>query len=73
MANRLGMSFDNLNCKDFGLTDPVSVTLDGDGAAVAATINTTQQKATSTGHTRGGGPVQRRGRHHHLYMNPSGA
>jgi hypothetical protein len=73
MTNRLGMSFDNLNCKDFGLTDPVSVTLDGDGAAVAATINTTQQKATSTGHTRGGGPVQRRGRHHHLYMNPSGA
>jgi hypothetical protein len=70
MANRLGMSFTNLNCQDFGLTNPVSVTLDQNGVAVAATINTTQQRATSSGH--GHGPSQRRGRHHHQYMDPSG-
>ncbi len=47
MANRLSMSFTNLNCQNFGLTDPVTVTLDGNGAATAATFNTTQQKATA--------------------------
>ena len=46
MANRLSMSFTNLNCQNFGLTDPVTVTLDGNGAATAATFNTTQQTAT---------------------------
>src|ERR1700753_3305566 len=29
MANRLNMSFTNLNCQNFGLTNPVTVTLDG--------------------------------------------
>jgi hypothetical protein len=72
MANRLGMSFTNLNCQDFGLTNPVKATLNGDGAAVAATIGTTQQKATSNGHGRMPGPGQRRGRHHHQFMDPSG-
>jgi hypothetical protein len=48
MANRLSMSFTNLNCQNFGLTNPVTVTLDGNGAAVAATFNTTQQTVTST-------------------------
>jgi hypothetical protein len=48
MANRLSMSFTNLNCQNFGLTDPVTVTLDGNGAAVAATFNTTMQTATNT-------------------------
>ena len=47
MANRLSMSFTNLNCQNFGLTDPVTVTLDGNGAAVAATFNTTVQTATN--------------------------
>ena len=47
MANRLSMSFTNLNCQNFGLTDPVTVTLDGNGAATAATFNTAQQKATA--------------------------
>jgi len=72
MANRLDMSFTNLNCQNFGLTDPVSVTLDQNGVAVAATINTTQQKASSNGSGHGPGPGQRRGRHHHQYMDPSG-
>ena len=47
MANRLSMSFTNLNCQNFGLTDPVTVTLDGNGAATAATFNTAQQTATA--------------------------
>ena len=29
LANRLNMSFTNLNCQNFGLTNPVTVTLDG--------------------------------------------
>ena len=55
LANRLSMSFTNLSCKNFGLTDPVTVTLDGNGAATAATFNTAQQGATSTGQTSAGG------------------
>ena len=47
MANRLNMSFANLNCQNFGLRNPVQVTLDGNGAATAATINTTQQTANA--------------------------
>jgi hypothetical protein len=81
MANRLNMSFTNLGCQNFGLTNPVTVTLDGNGAAIAATLNTTQQKATTTGAAAGGGngtrPAPpaggRKGRPHHRLMNPSGA
>ena len=81
MANRLNMSFTNLGCQNFGLTNPVTVTLDGNGAAIAATLNTTQQKATTTGAAAGGGngtrPAPpaggRKGRPHHHLMNPSGA
>jgi hypothetical protein len=42
------MSFTNLGCQNFGLKNPVTVTLDGNGAATAATLNTTQQKVTNT-------------------------
>jgi hypothetical protein len=81
MANRLNMSFTNLGCQNFGLKNPVTVTLDGNGAAIAATFNTTPQKATTTGAAAGGGtgtqpapPAgHRRGRPHHQLMNPSGA
>ena len=72
MANRLGMSFTNLNCQDFGLTNPVNVTLDQDGAATAATIDTTPQKAKGNGNGRMPGLGQRWGRHHHSLMDPSG-
>ena len=48
LANRLQMSFVNLNCGNFGLTNPVTVTLDGNGVAIAATFNVTQQTATAT-------------------------
>ena len=47
LANRLNMSFTNLNCQNFGLTNPVTVTLDGNGVATAATINATQQAVAS--------------------------
>ena len=48
LANRLNMSFTNLNCQNFGLTNPVTVTLDGNAVATAATFNVTQQMATGT-------------------------
>jgi hypothetical protein len=72
MANRLNMSFTNLACQNFGLTNPVTVTLDGNGVAIAATFVTTPQTATNT--TAQGMPTQgqRKGRSHHRLMNPSG-
>jgi hypothetical protein len=39
MANRLIMSYDNLNCRRFGLADPVKVTLNGHGVATSATVD----------------------------------
>ena len=48
LANRLLMSFTNLNCQNFGLKNPVTVTLDGNGVAIAATLNVTQQTPTAT-------------------------
>jgi len=45
MGNRLSMSFVNLGCGNFGLTNPVAVTLDGNQVATAVTYNTAQQKA----------------------------
>jgi hypothetical protein len=45
MGNRLSMSFTNLNCQLYGLTDPVNVTVDGNGVAIAVTYNTAQQTA----------------------------
>jgi hypothetical protein len=76
LANRLQMSFTNLNCQNFGLTNPVTVTLDGNGAATAATFNTAQQTATAATTGTGAGtpppPGHRRGRRGHTLMNPSG-
>jgi len=45
LASRLGSSFDNLNCKSFGLANPVATVNDGAGAADQATINTAPQTA----------------------------
>jgi hypothetical protein len=59
LAARLAGSFDNLNCKNYGLTDPVTLTTDDNGVATAATFNTTPQKASIN--TVGGNG----GRHHH--------
>ena len=46
LAARLSGSFDNLNCKNYGLTNPVTLTTDDNGVATAATFNTTPQKAS---------------------------
>ena len=59
LANRLNMSFTNLNCQNFGLTNPVTVTLDGNGVATAATFNTAQQTATAATAAGTGGPAPR--------------
>ena len=72
LANRLSMSFTNLACQNFGLTDPVTVTVDGNGAATAATFNTTPQRATTTNASATPGSGRRHGRSHHWLMNPSG-
>jgi hypothetical protein len=82
LANRLNMSFTNLGCQAFGLTNPVMVTLDGNGVAIAATLNTTMQTATSTTGTASAAasaapaaaPNQgpRKGRPNHQLMDPSG-
>jgi hypothetical protein len=72
LGNRLNMSFTNLGCQNFGFTNPVTVTLNGAGAAIAATFNTTPQTAKNTGTTTVPGQHQRHGRGHHNLMNPSG-
>ncbi len=46
LANRLASSFDNLNCQNFGLANPVAVVTNGAGAATEATLNTTPQTAS---------------------------
>jgi hypothetical protein len=53
LAARLSASFGVLGCANFGLTVPVSVTVDGNGVATAATYNLGQQAAT--GATAAGG------------------
>jgi hypothetical protein len=72
LANRLSMSFTNLGCQNFGLTNPVTVTLNGQGSAIAATFNTTQQTANGTSVAPMPSKGQRKGRSHHQFMNPSG-
>ena len=73
MGNRLNMSFTNLGCQNFGLTNPATVTVDGNGVATAVTYNTAKQQATipaamaagngrRNGRGNGNGlPVRRRG------------
>ena len=64
LAARLSGSFDNLNCKNYGLTNPVTLTTDGNGVATAATFNTTPQKA-SINTVGGNGGRHHRGAGHH--------
>ena len=45
MANELNVSFTNLACQQFRLTNPVTLTRNGAGVAVAATFNTSVQTA----------------------------
>ena len=46
LGNRLSMSFVNLGCSNYGLTNPVNVTLNGNGVATAVSYNLAQQTAT---------------------------
>jgi hypothetical protein len=58
MGARLAASFTNLNCQNFGLTNPVTVTTAGNGVATAVTYTVTQQQATipgGNGQGNGGG------------------
>src|SRR5215475_824306 len=55
LAARLSGSFDNLNCKNYGLTNPVTLTTDANGVATDATFNTTPQKAKGVGGRNGRG------------------
>jgi hypothetical protein len=72
LANRLNMSFTNLACQNFGFTNPVTVTLNGAGVAVAAAFNITAQEPANAAATGMPTHRQRKGRSHHELMNPSG-
>jgi hypothetical protein len=86
MGNRLSMSFVNLGCANFGLANPVTVTLNGNMVATAVTYNTAQQTAkppatvtptaSPTAGTGGpgngtGGPPTRQHRVGNRFDNPS--
>jgi hypothetical protein len=77
LGNRLSMSFANLGCASFGLTDPVNVTADGNGVATAVGYSTAHQQATLTAAQAGAGggnhraPSQGHG-HRHRIQDPSG-
>jgi len=78
LANRLSMSFTNLGCNNDGLQNPVTVTLDGNGVATAATYALAQQAATgaSAAPAAGAGQTtgtQSQGGRRHRFQNPSGA
>jgi hypothetical protein len=80
LGNRLAMSFANLGCNNFGLTDPVNVTVDANQVATAVAYSLAQQKAvppaaasptaspsaggTSTGAGGGGGTAGPPSKHH---------
>jgi len=78
LGNRLSMSFVNLNCANFGLTNPVTATLDGNGVATAVAYSLTQQAAKgaamtaanpTAGQTTG---TQATGSRRGRWQNPSG-
>ena len=86
MGNRLSMSFVNLGCANFGLTNPVTATVNGNQVATAVTYNTAQQTAkpptaatptptatVGTGGPGGGtaGPPTRQHRVGHRFDNPA--
>src|SRR5690242_19603189 len=76
LGNRLNMSFTNLGCNNFGLTNPATVTLDGNQVATAVTYALTQQKAAAQAAAGGGNgtanPPARGHRKGHRFQNPSG-
>jgi hypothetical protein len=79
LGNRLAMSFTNLNCGDFGLTNPTTPTVDGNGVATAVAYSLTQQAATGASATNVNPMAgqstgsQSTGTRRHRWQNPSGA
>ena len=70
MGARVAASFTNLGCATFGLKNPVTVTVDGNGVATAVTYNTAQQQANIPG---GNGNGNAGGRNRNPYNRaPSG-
>jgi hypothetical protein len=55
LGARIAASFGVLGCAKFGLTDPVSATVDGNGVATAVTYNLAQQKAAAPAAAGGAG------------------
>ena len=55
LGARLAASFGVLGCANFGLTDPVTATVNGAGVATAVTYNVAQQKATPAAAAGGAG------------------
>jgi len=78
LGNRLSMSFVNLGCSNYGVTNPVNVTLDGNAVATAVAYTLTQQ--TATGATAAapnpmagqGTGTQATGSRRNFWQNPSG-
>jgi len=75
------MSFTNLNCANFGLKDPATVTLDGNGVATAVAYSLTQQAATGAATTAmtatnpmagQGTGTQAQGQRRNRWQNPGG-
>ena len=54
LANRELQSLGNLNCGNFGLTNPITAQLDGNGVLLSATYNTNAQTAKVPGGATGG-------------------
>ena len=67
MGARLAASFTNLGCQNFGLQNPVTVTMDGGGVATAVTYSIMQQRAQIPQPAGGHG-----GRHNPYNQAPAG-
>jgi hypothetical protein len=69
LGARLSASFTNLNCQNFGLANPVTVTVDGNGVATAVTYTVaSQQHGNGNGKSANGRGYNRSvpaGRHGH--------
>jgi hypothetical protein len=78
LGNRLAMSFVNLNCGDFGLANPATPGLDGNGVATSVAYSMTQQAAkgaSTTAVNAGAGQTtgtQFQGGRRWRFQNPSG-
>jgi hypothetical protein len=66
LAARLSASFTNLNCQNFGLQNPVKLTLDGNGVAINATINVMTQTATNPNGGAAGAAAQQQATNQNL-------